>query len=64
MELLKEISINVGVKLAVEQALYYYNLIMKLINCFKRNKDSLGFTVDEVNYADIYAQEPTPPTEC
>lgn len=63
MELLKEISINVGTKLAIEQALYYYNLIRKLIDCFKRNK-TIGFTVDEVNYADIYAQEPTPPTEC
>lgn len=64
MEILKEISINVGVKLSIEQALYYYNLIKKLIDCFKINGKTLGFTVDEVNYADIYAQEPTPPTEC
>ena len=64
MEILREISINVGVKLALEQAIYYYNLIMKLINCFKTNGQSLGFTVDEVNHADIYEQEPTPPAEC
>ena len=64
MEILKEISINVAVKLSIEQALYYYNLIKKLIDCFKINGKTLGFTVDEVNYADIYAQEPTPPTEC
>ena len=38
---------------------------MKLINCFRQHRQTLGFTVDEVNYADIYAQEPTPPTtEC
>ena len=64
MEILKEISINVAVKLSIEQALYYYNLIKKLIDCFKINGKTLGFTVDEVNYADIYAQEPTQPTEC
>lgn len=62
MEIMKEIAFNVGVKLALEQAMYYYEIIMKLIECFKINK--LGFTVDDVNYADIYAQEPQPPTEC
>ena len=65
MEIIKDLSFEIGNKLAIEQAAYYYNLIMKLINCFRQHRQTLGFTVDEVNYADIYAQEPTPPTtEC
>ena len=62
MEIIREIAFNVGAKLALEQAMYYYNIIMKLINCFKSN--TLGFTVDEVNYADIYEQAAVPPAEC
>lgn len=65
MELLKDLATAVATKISIEQAMYYYNIIRRLIDCFKNRSNVVGFTVDMVDYADIYNQETPPPTtEC
>lgn len=65
MELLKDLATAVATKISIEQAMYYYNIIRRLIDCFKNRSKVVGFTVDMVDYADIYNQETPPPTtEC
>ncbi len=60
MKILADLAKEVAVKLTVEQAQYYMRLIKRLIDCFKRNRNTLDFNVDDVNYADILqeAEEP------
>lgn len=53
MKQLDELVRQISTKLAMEQAAYYVKLIRKLIDCFKRKKSTLGFSVDDVDYADI-----------
>lgn len=59
--LLREIMIIIGdlvkeitIKLSVEQARYYADLIKKLIDCFRKHSKEFNFNIDNVNYADIY----------
>lgn len=56
MKILGELSSQIALKLTVEQAQYYTELIMKLINCFKKNNSNEDFTIDNVDYADITEQ--------
>lgn len=56
-DLVKEITI----KLSVEQARYYARLIKRLIDCFRKHGRSLGFNVDNVDYADILPEEQEEP---
>lgn len=60
MKQLDELVRQISTKLAMEQAAYYVKLIRKLIDCFKRNKSTLGFTVDDVDYADILPEDSEP----
>lgn len=55
-DLVKELT----VKLSLEQAEYYARLIKKLIDCFKRKKNTLDFNLDNVDYADILPSEEEP----
>lgn len=58
MKLLGDMASQIALKLSVEQAQYYVELIRKLIACFKSsggNGDS-DFTIDNVDYADITEQ--------
>lgn len=55
-DLVKELTI----KLSLEQAEYYARLIKKLIDCFKRKKNTLDFNLDNVDYADILPSEEEP----
>lgn len=56
MKILGELSSQIALKLTVEQAQYYTELITKLINCFKKNNSNEDFTIDNVDYADITEQ--------
>lgn len=60
MKILGNLAKEVAIKLTVEQAQYYMRLIKRLIDCFKANRATLAFNVDDVNYADILqeAEEP------
>ena len=55
-DLVKELT----VKLSLEQAEYYARLIKKLIDCFKRKKNTLDFNIDNVDYSDILPSEEEP----
>ena len=62
-DLVKEITL----KLSIEQALYWQRLLKKLIDCFKfrRNRYSIDFNIDNVDYADILPSEEEPKdSEC
>lgn len=60
MKILASLAKEVAVKLTIEQAQYYMRLIKRLIDCFRRNRGTLGFNIDNVDYADILqeAEEP------
>lgn len=60
MKLLGNIATEVAVKIGIEQMQYYSRLIRKIMDCFKRNKNTLDFSIDDVNYADIISEEETP----
>ena len=60
MKQLDELVRQISTKLAMEQAAYYVKLIRKLIDCFKRKKSTLGFSVDDVDYADILPEDSEP----
>ena len=60
MKIVSEIAKEVAIKITAEQAMYYARLIKRLIECFKKRKNDLDFTIDNVNYADIYEQETEP----
>lgn len=54
--LVKEITL----KFSVEQAMYWQRLYKKIIECFKRNRFNLDFSIDDVDYADILPEETEP----
>lgn len=60
MKILADLAKEVAVKLTIEQAQYYMRLIKRLIDCFRRNRGTLDFNIDNVDYADILqeAEEP------
>lgn len=60
MKILADLAKEVAVKLTVEQAQYYMRLIKKLIDCFRRNRNTLDFNIDDVDYADILQEEEEP----
>lgn len=65
MEIVNNLATEIGNRISIEQAMYYYNIIRRLIDCFKNRSQVIGFTMDAIGYADIYKQESTPPTtEC
>lgn len=60
MKILADLAKEVAVKLTIEQAQYYMRLIKKLIDCFRRNRNTLDFNTDDVDYADILQEEEEP----
>lgn len=60
MILIRELALDVTIKLSIEQAKYYSRLIKKLIECFKRFKKDIDFDVANVDYADILDSEEEP----
>ena len=58
--ILDNIATEITVKIGLEQAQYYYRLMKKIINCFKRKGTTLDFTIDRVEHADIITEEQTP----
>ena len=60
MKILGNISTEIAVKIGIEQAQYYYRLMKKIIDCFKRKGTTLDFTIDSVEHADIITEEQTP----
>lgn len=57
MKVLSDLAKQVAVKLTVEQMKYYRRLLKKLMDCFRRNRSTIDFNIDNVDYADIYTQE-------
>ena len=57
-DLIKEISL----KLSTEQLTYYYNILKRCIDCFRMKRQLVGFTLEQVDYADIYPQQQSTPT--
>ena len=53
MKIIDSIAKEIAIKLTLEQAEYYYRLINRLIECFKKRDTLIDFNVDNVNYADI-----------
>ena len=53
MEILGTFSKEIALKLSIEQAEYYTELIKKLIECFSLKNSKVTFNIDNVNYADI-----------
>lgn len=65
MGFLAELSREIAIKLTVEQGEYYVHLIKRLIECFNFGGDGdIDFNVANINYADIYEQEPVNEDEC
>lgn len=67
MGLIGNLAKEIGAKLALEQAMYYQQLLRKCITCFQMNgNQNMGWTLQDVNYADIYENENNEPvnTEC
>ena len=58
--ILDNIKTEIAVKIGIEQAQYYYRLMKKIIDCFKRKGTTLDFTIDSVEHADIITEEQTP----
>lgn len=56
MKILADLAKEVAVKLTIEQAQYYMRLIKRLIDCFRRNRGTLDFNIDNVDYSDIYEE--------
>lgn len=60
MKLIKDIVKQIAKKITVEQAQYYARLIKQLLNCLKLFKSgTFDFSIDDVDYADIYDEETT-----
>jgi len=59
MSILSDLVKEIAIKINIEQAQYYARLIKKLIDCFKNNGNGMDmdFSIDNVDYADIYQQE-------
>ena len=60
MKILGNIATEIAVKIGIEQAQYYYRLMKKIIDCFKRKGTTLDFTIDSIEHADIITEEQTP----
>lgn len=60
MKLVSELAKEISVRLTIEQAQYYQHLIKRLIACFKKNRHTLDFKIDDVDYADIINTEEEP----
>lgn len=58
-KLLGDIATEVAVKIGVEQMEYYKRLMKQIMECFKlqRSRNNLDFNIDDVDYADILAEE-------
>lgn len=64
-ELLKPIVEKLMKKISLEQMTYYYSLIRRAIDCFTGFKgERLGWSAENITYADIYDTVPSPPSEC
>ena len=64
MSRIKNLAEQIGIQFAIEQAKYYQRLIKKIIDCFKFNNGANdNFTIDNVDYADIYEQLSPPNNE-
>ena len=57
---LDNIADEVTIKIGLEQIQYYNRLIRKIIDCFRRKRNTLDFNIDNVDYADIISEEETP----
>lgn len=64
LAMIKDLTIEIGTKLSIEQVTNYYNILKRCIDCFRFKQQSVGFTIDSVNYADIYPQQQSSPTTC
>ena len=60
MIILGELAKEIAVRISVEQSLYYARLIKRLLDCIKRKGMRLDWTMDNVDYADIYNTEEEP----
>ena len=54
MKILADLAKEVTIKLTIEQSQYYMRLIKRLIDSFRRNRNTLDFNTDDVYYNDIY----------
>lgn len=65
MKIIGNIVKDVAYKLSIEQAKYYTRLIKQLVDCFKKHRDNLDYNIDDVDYADILADNGEPvSSEC
>lgn len=67
MELIGNLAKEIGAKLALEQIMYYQELLRKCIACFQlRGGNTIGWNMQNVDYSDIYDTENNEPTnaEC
>lgn len=60
MKIIGDLVKEVAYKLTMEQASYYARLIRQLIDCFKKHRNTLDFSIDNVDYADILADNDEP----
>lgn len=58
MEIIGDLAKNLGAKLALEQIMYYQQLLRKCIECFRlHGTNTIGYDMATVDYADIYETE-------
>jgi hypothetical protein len=64
MDIIGKLAKEISVKLALEQVMYYQQLLQRCIACF--NSSTIGWNAADVEYADIYATENNEPvnSEC
>lgn len=67
MGIIGDLAKEIGAKLELEQIAYYQALLAKCIECFRiHGNNTIGWTMADVDYADIYETENNEPinTEC
>lgn len=60
MKIVEQLAKEVMNKLVIEQAEYYAILLKRCIDCFKRRRNDLDFTLDDIEHADIYNDDSEP----
>lgn len=60
MKILSSLAVDLAAKITIEQAKYYARLIKSLIDCFRKRGNTLDWTMDVVEHADIVESDEEP----
>lgn len=60
MKILSQLATDLAARISIEQAMYYARLIKRLIDCFRKRNNTLDWTMDIVEHADIVSSDEEP----